>query len=168
MIDSTTLIGITIAYTSLIVYYYFYNISSRITNPNIPNIFYLVVILLITHGAYGAGLSAYTSYNECKRYSFSEMIYSSLTMFMWLLVPVGILFFTNLFSTPFYNIWGYNKKGDTILYSFFLSIFASLVAIVVFFNAKTVVCSANAKYIEENVKQLDKIFEEDKNTDDNK
>jgi hypothetical protein len=163
---STNLVPISIIYTSIVIYLYFYKITPSLNNPNIPNIVYLIGLLALTHSIYASIISIYSSKSECGRYSVWVAIKSSLTMLFWLLVPIGILFFTSIFTTPFYNIWGYNIKSDTIAYSFFLSLFTSLVAIVIYYNSKMDICVADANVIDRNVKQLDEIFNKDE--DENK
>jgi len=153
----TSLIPFYIVYTTLIIYFFNYNISPNIDNSNVPTIIYLIGLLFITHGIGGSVLSIYASYTHCNRYSIYTIITSGLRMFFWVALVTIILFFTDRFITPFINIWGDTdmNKVNTIAYSFYLSIFAILSSIIVYYDSKIDSCGPDANAIEKNVKELD-------------
>ena len=156
----TNLVPILIIYTTIVIYIFNYKISPSIDSQTTPVILYLIIVLFATHGIGGSLLSLYASYSHCKRYSIYTIITSGLRMFIWMtLITIGLFFFDG-FITPFKNILIDSDiiKINTIAYSFYLSIFAILVGILVYYDSKTDSCGPDANVIEQNVKELDDIL----------
>ena len=153
----TNLIPILIIYSSLIVYFFNYNLSPFIENTTVPIIIYFISYLFVTHGIGGSILSLYASYTHCKRYSIYTILTSGIRMFAWMTIITLILFFFDGFITPFQNIWinADANKINTIAFSFYLSIFCILSGIIVYYDSKTNSCGPDANVIEQNVKELD-------------
>jgi hypothetical protein len=154
----TKIVPISILYSTLVCYLFFYKISPYINSPTIPIVVFLLIYILSTHGLLGAYISYSSSKEQCNKYKFRDMFVSGFTMFIWQVIPILTLFFTSIFSTPFYQIWGYTQKAETIIHSYFISLFTILTGIVLYYNTKHGVCGPDANFIEENVKELDKIL----------
>jgi hypothetical protein len=156
----TNLVPILIIYTTIVVYIFNYKISPSIDSQTTPVILYLIIVLFVTHGIGSSLLSLYSSYSHCKRYSIYTTITSGLRMFLWMTLVTIALFFFDGFITPFKNIFTDSdiNKVNTIAYSFYLSIFAILVGILVYYDSKTDSCGPDASAIEKNVKELDDIL----------
>jgi hypothetical protein len=154
----TKLVPLSILYTALVCYLFFFKISNYLNSPTIPMVVFLLAYILLTHGLAGAYISYSASKEQCNKYSFRNMLVAGFTMFFWQVVPILTLFFTSIFSTPFYQIWGYTQKAETILHTYFISLFTILTGIVIYYNTKHSVCGPDANFIEENVKELDKIL----------
>jgi H+/Cl- antiporter ClcA len=150
------IIPFVILYTSSIIYLFNYKIIHKFNNSNSPIIFYFITYITILLGILGILISFITSYTNCKRWNGLNLIKSFFTLSIWQIIIIFILLFLPTFRKPFDNIWSNdNNKSLTIALSFFLSIFAILSSIVVYYDTRMNVCGPDANAIEENVKELD-------------